>query len=394
MKAETTGRAGHAAIGVKALRAAMKDLLSVVERRNTIPVLSGVLLAVGPSTMTLTATDLDLQLVRQLDLDGAGTGRAMTLVVDAATLSAICGKLDANAVMTLDEVGERGGRRVDVKCGRTRFSLPTLPADDFPVMPGGGLPVQFEMDKATLQQLLHAVAFAMSDDEARYYLRGIYMHFDARPDGEADALTVAATDGHRLAVMSTEAPEGAQCMSELHRSGVIIGRKTVGVIDKMLDAEEGATVSLGLSDGKLVLEFGQATLTAKLIDGQFPDYTRVIPAFHKSSAWVDPKALAATVDRLRTVCAEKTHALSLEFSRDVLRASAHSPERGSAEEELEVNLDGDALTIGFNGGYLAQVLPHLTASPALIRMSGPAGPALLMDSEDARRRFVLMPMRV
>lgn len=398
-------RTGRAAIEVKALRAVMKDMGAVVEKRNTVPVLACVLIAVGPSTMTLTATDLDLQLVRQLDLAEAGSGVAFTLAVDAGVLRDICNKLPGDEMMLLEHAPAAGGTggQLRISCGPTRYVLHALPPDDFPILrpDGDGGDARFEMPRGSLQQLLEAVAFAQSTEPTRYYLNGIFLHGEESPEGEADLLVAAATDGHRLAVMRVEAPEGALGLNGLGgKPGVILGSKAVRILCALLDNEGGVpTIDCSFSARTLVAEIGTTTLTAKLIDGTFPVYTRVIPTVHNVNAWVDPKGLATIVERVTTLATDKTRSVRLDLERaSIIRASVTSPEAGTAQDEIEAQLDGPGaapgLTVGFNSTYLCQVLAHLTASPALLRFSDSAGAVLIMDAEDSRRQFVLMPMRV
>jgi DNA polymerase-3 subunit beta len=390
-------RPGVAQISVKALRGAMAHMHDVVETRGTIPILSCVLITVGPSTLTLTATDLDLQLRQQIDLAEAGSGQAMEIALNAGTLYDIVRKLPGDEIVELAQDPGRG--RVRVSCGRTRYELPYLPAADFCLMVLADAPVRFEVARATLQSLFEAVAFAQSTEETRYYLNGIWLHAEAAPEGgapegEPAQLKAAATDGHRLALMSIDAPDGAEALAGLGKGGVIIGRKTVKILRKLLDSDEGVMADIRLSARQIVAEIGTVTLSAKLIDGEYPDYRRVIPAAHKSSLWIDPAALVTAVDRVATISADKTRLVRLDIANGMVRASVTSPENGTAEEEIEAELQGDDFAIGFNGIYLKEALEKLTAKPALLRMSDPASPTLLMDAEEARRLIVLMPMRV
>ncbi|MPT48271.1 MAG: DNA polymerase III subunit beta [Sphingobium sp.] len=383
-KDKVAAPAGHARVDVKPLRGAVKAVGGVIEKRNTVPILAGLLMRSGPSTMTLTGTDLDMEISYQIDLAEAGQGKAMRVVAGSAVLDKIMAKLPADALMTMEE--DTDARQIKVSCGRSRFTLPLMDADEFPEITQGGFDHQFEMMSAEFQAMMNAVRFAMSTEETRYYLMGIYLHV---ADGK---LAAAATDGHRLARWVGELPDGAEGMP-----GVIIPRKAVAVLDSLLDAVEQPKIEIGVSATRMRVDVGGVSFTTKMVDGQFPDYTRVIPVANDKSLWMDPKALIEAVDRVATVADGKTKAVKFTLSDGgdcPLTLSCRSLENGNAEEEVEGQYDGDALEIGFNAAYLTDVLRHLTAEPALIKFSDGAGPVLLVDAEDARRTYVVMPMRV
>ncbi|CAN5337163.1 DNA polymerase III subunit beta [soil metagenome] len=366
-------------VGVKPLRAAMKALAGVVEARNTIPILDDVMIQSTPGSMVMTVTDLDMMAQLHLDLAEPGKNKAMAFCVAADVLEKIAAKLPADGVATIAADGNMG---ITVSCGRSRFKLPTLPIDDFPIMPFDDDAVHFEMPGGGFQALIDSVRFAISTEETRYYLNGIFLH---AVDGH---LRGAATDGSRLARYITDLPEGGEGMADS-----IVGRKCIGVLDKLLDKHE-APIAVSLSGKKIRVEIGTVTVTAKLVDGTFPDYTRVIPAANDKAIWFDPKAMVEAVDRVAVISSEKTRLIRMDVGRDVVTLTVASPENGQAIEEVPVDYQGEPITMGFNGSYLLDVLRHLTSDTAQVLLADPSAPSLWRDSEAAARLYVLMPMRV
>lgn len=374
-------------VNVKALRGALKSMMQVVEKRNTLPILSCVLIQSGPAQMTLTATDLDLEISKVIDLEEPGKNKAAAFCVDAGTLSGIANKLPVDGIATLEAVAKGG---LTVNCGRSRFKLPTLPTDDFPrIATDGEWSARYEQSRVDLIAMLHHVAFAASSEDIRYYLKGVYVHVP----GGGDTMVAAATDGHRLGRFTVEAPEGADDLT-----GIILPTKAVKALDSLLD-EEGGAVDVSMSAAKFRFEVGASILTGKAVEGQFPDYTRVIPASNPIAAWFDPAALAEAVDRVLTISSEKTRGIALEFEADKVTLRVRSPENGEAVEEVPIDLTGDPVRVGFNGRYLLDVLTKLKSMGAegarvQAMLLDDAGPTLWRQSDEARATYVIMPMRV
>lgn len=371
-------------IGVKALRGALKAVKSVVETRNTIPILSNVVIRTTPGQATFIATDMDVMVERIVDLDDAGSNSAMDFTVHAATLQSIAAKLPSDGVATIEADGNTG---VVVKCGRARFKLPTLPSDDFPLMVAADWDAQWEQPSTQLIAMLEAVRFAMSTEETRYYLNGVYLHVPS----ESECQFAAATDGHQLARYHLPTPDGAEAMP-----GVIVSRKTVKVLSDLLD-DEGGEVAVAVAKGRCRFEVGATVLTAKTVDGTFPDYSRVIPAANMIDAWFDPAALAEAVDRVLTISNDKTRAIALEFAGERVALRVTCAETGVATEEVPIELTGGSVTIGFNGRYLLDVLGRLKGgegAQARVKLADAAAPSLWQTSDDAQALYVLMPMRV
>ena len=352
---------------------------SVVERRNTIPILSNVLIeAREDGTLRLMATDLDLQIndtvEAQVQQPGATT-------VSAHTLFEIARKLPEGSQV---EIAAADGK-MQVNAGRARFNLATLPRDDFPVIAEGELPTKFELPAATLRQIIDKTRFAISTEETRYYLNGIFFHVS---DEAQPVLKAAATDGHRLARVTVPRPAGAEGMPD-----VIIPRKCVAELRKLLDELDGS-VQVSLSESKVRFGLGTAILTSKLIDGTFPDYSRVIPTANDKLLRIDPRSFEEGVDRVATIASEKTRAVKMTLERDKVTLSVTSPENGTAAEEVAGDYAAEGLEIGFNARYLLDILGQIEGDAVEMHLADPAAPTLLRENDKAPALYVLMPMRV
>ena len=349
---------------------------SVVERRNTIPILSNVLIeAREDGSIRLMATDLDLQVDESVP---ATVDQAGATTVSAHTLFDIVRKLPDGSQVELNAAEGK----MQLSAGRARFNLSTLPRDDFPVIAEGELPTRFELPAATLRQIIDKTRFAISTEETRYYLMGIFLHV------ADDQLKAAATDGHRLARVTVAKPDGADGMPD-----VIVPRKCVAELRKLLDELEG-TVEVSMSGTKVRFGLGSAVLTSKLIDGTFPDYNRVIPTGNDKLLKLDPKSFASGVDRVSTIASEKTRAVKMTVDRDKVTLSVTSPESGTATEELAADYGADGIEIGFNARYLLDILGEIDGDTVEVHLADAAAPTLLRENDKSNALYVLMPMRV
>lgn len=353
----------------------------VVERRNTIPILANVLIKAAKGTLELKATDLDLEVVESVP---AETGQAGATTVPAHVLYDIVRKLPDGAQVQLEAGGERG--TLTVRASRARFSLQTLPEADFPDLAAGEFSHTFKVKGAEFRRLVDKTQFAISTEETRYYLNGIYLHV-TEANGKA-MLRAVATDGHRLAQAELEAPAGSQGLP-----GVIVPRKTVAEIQKLLEDKE-AEVTISLSATKIRVQVGAIVLTSKLIDGTFPDYGRVIPQGNDKTLIVDKDEFAAAVDRVSTVSSERGRAVKLSLGDGKMVLSVTNPDSGSATEELEVDYTAEPLDIGFNSRYLLDITSQLEGDTAELKLADPGSPTLVRDSTKTDALYVLMPMRV
>ena len=364
-----------------ALSKALGHVQSVVERRNTIPILSNVLLQAQGGALTLTATDLDIEISENAPADVSAEGAT---TVSALTLFEIVKRLPDGAQVRLDLSAEES--RLQVSAGRSQFALAVLPDDDFPSLATDDLETRFSMPTDDLRRLLQKTRFAMSQEETRYYLNGVYFH--ALTESDAPLLRAAATDGHRLARLDAALPDGAGTMP-----GVIVPRKAIAELGRLLeDAEDNVDISV--STAKIRFGFGAGYLTSKLIDGSFPDYERVIPKGNDNVLRVETKDFAQAVDRVSTVSADRTRSVKMALEADRLRLTVNNPEAGSALEELSVDYGGEPIEIGFNARYLLDVSQQIDGGTATFRLADPSSPTVIIDEEDERALYVLMPLRV
>jgi DNA polymerase-3 subunit beta len=360
---------------------ALAHVASVVERRNTIPILSNVLLSAGSNELKLTATDLDIELVETVPCKAKGDGAT---TVPAHMFHDIVRKLPDGSDIELTKDGEQG--RLTIACGPARFSLQTLPADDFPSLSVEDLGHTFSLAAKDLKRLIEKTKFAISTEETRYYLNGIYLHA-ATSDGKP-SLRAVATDGHRLAQVELPLPSGAKDMP-----GVIVPRKTVAELARLAEDSDG-DIRLELSPAKIRITGPRVVLTSKLIDGTFPDYERVIPQNNDKRMEVDNAAFAQAVDRVSTLSSDKGRAVKLSLSDGKLILSVNNPDSGSATEELSVDYAYDPLEIGFNARYLLDISQQLESGTAEFQLADPGSPTMVRDSKDNSALYVLMPMRV
>jgi DNA polymerase-3 subunit beta len=369
-----------------ALLKALGHVQSVVERRNTIPILSNVLLQTRGEALAFSATDLDMEITDETEAQIEAPGQ---ITAPAHTLYEIVRKLPEGADVSLSFTGE--DPRLQVQAGRYKVNLPVLPAGDFPVMSSDGLSAPVTVATVDLMRLIDKTRFAISTEETRYYLTGIYLHTvveDGRP-----LLRAVATDGHRLALADMAAPEGSA-----GTPGVIVPRKTIQEARRLME-DAGETLAMQISPQKVRFDFGRAALTSKVIDGSFPDYTRVIPRENHRVMTVDNALFAAAVDRVATISSEKSRSVKLAAESGKVVLTVRNMETGQAVEELEIDYDGEPFEIGFNARYLMDVTAQIGGENADFRFADRAAsatmldPVLVLDPTDAGVQYVLMPLR-
>jgi len=360
---------------------ALAPIQSVVERRGTIPILSNVKLEAGNGELSLTATDMDIAVVEHVKAEVQEKGAT---TVPAHMFYEIIRKLPDGSNVQLTQT-EKGGK-VTIAAGQSKFSLASLVVDDFPVMAEGDLAHSFSITPAECKALLEKTRFAISTEETRYYLNGVYLH--AANNNGAAVLRAVATDGHRLARMEVGLPEGAEQIP-----GVIIPRKTINELYKLV--EEGAEkVEIAMSESKIRFKVGQAVLVSKLIDGTFPDYERVIPTGNDKVMEVDGKAFSSAVDRVAVITSEKSRGIKLALAGAKITLSASSSEQGTATEELSVSYGADPVEIGFNSRYLLDMMAQVEGETAQFVFADSASPTIVRDPADVGALYVIMPMRV
>jgi DNA polymerase-3 subunit beta len=353
----------------------------VVERRNTIPILANVLVKAEKAGLNLKATDLDLEVIETIAAEVAPAG---STTVPAHMFYEIVRKLAEGSQVILESASDRAV--LAIRAGRSRFTLQTLPESDFPDLAAGDMTHKFTLPAADLKRLIDKTQFAISTEETRYYLNGIYLHMAG--SGKTATLRAVATDGHRLAQSDLALPAGAAGMP-----GVIVPRKTVIEVQRLIEDSE-AEVAIQLSTAKIRFTIGDVLLTSKLIDGTFPDYARVIPSGNDKELVVDKKDFEAAVDRVSTVSSERGRAVKLSLTGGKLVLSVTNPDSGSATEELEVEYDADPIDIGFNSRYLLDIAAQLDGEVAILKLADPGSPTLIQDKDAKGALYVLMPMRV
>ncbi len=360
---------------------ALGHVTSVVERRTTIPILSNVLLKATGSALELKATDLEREVVEQAPAEVTQPGAT---TVPAHMLHDIVRKLPDGSEVEIVRDAER--ERLTIKAGQSRFALQTLAADDFPDLAAGDMPHTFVLPSSELKDLIEKTRFAISTEETRYYLNGIYLH--PAQSGQQATLRAVATDGHRLAQIDLERPAGAEGMP-----GVIIPRKTVHELHRLLEATD-AQVDVSVSPAKVRFVIGPITLTSKLIDGSFPDYQRVIPQSNDKVMKVSNAQFMAAVDRVSTIASERGRAVKLAIAPEKLVLSVTNPDGGSATEELAVEYKHPAIEIGFNARYLLDISGQVESDTLQFLFADPGSPTMVRDGGNERALYVLMPMRV
>lgn len=365
-----------------ALLNALAHVQSVVERRTTIPILSNVLLEAENDRLQFSATDLDMTIEETVTATVKTPG---SLTTPAHVFYDIVRKLPDGAQVSLKtEVGDNGSERLVLQSGRAQFLLLTLAKDDFPAPAQEDFSHEFSLTADSLLALLEKTRYAMSNEETRYYLNGVYVH----SDDESQTMQAVATDGHRLIHTKIPLPNGAKGMP-----GIIIPRKTVHEIYKLLDGKGEEAVTVSLSDSKIRFQFADMVLLSKLVDGNFPEYDRVIPQNNQNKMVVGRQVFASVVDRVATLVQEKGRGLKLGLKGGDLSLSL-SVDQGSANEDLNVIHEGNDMETGFNARYLLDVCQQTDGDDLTFLFGEGTQPCLVKDDKHPDTLFVLMPMRV
>ena len=359
---------------------ALSHVQSVVERRTTIPILSNVLITAAEDGLKLNATDMDLEIIETVMAEVISAG---STTVPAHTIYDIIRKLPDGSQIELSYDGEA---QMILLSGRSRFKLPCLPVADFPALAEDDFTHKFSISSNDLRLLIDRTRFAISTEETRYYLNGIYFHQSS--SGDISVLRSVATDGHRMARVEIPLPEGADGMP-----GVIVPRKAVNEIRKLID-EADQDIGVAMSGSKICFSVSGTTLTSKLIDGTFPDYDRVIPINNDKVLETDCKVLGSAVDRVSAISAEKSRSIKLNIEKGLVVLSATSPDSGSASEEVEVSYNDTQLEIGFNSRYLLDIMQQIEGDSVRLMLADAASPTIISDVSDGSAVYVLMPMRV
>jgi DNA polymerase III subunit beta len=356
---------------------ALAHIQSVVDKRGSIPILKNILIAAETDGLVLTATDLDIEISESVAASVAETGR---LTVPGQILYDMARKLPAGAQVAMSSADNK----LTVTAGPARFSLSTLPPEDFPRMAAGNLPCRFFLPIGDAKRLIDKTGYAISPDEAKFYLNGIFLHFCE----DKNALRGVATDGHRLALCDLSAPDGAGDMP-----GLILPRKTVTELRRLLEDATG-DIDVAASEAKIRFGIDNTVLISKTIDGTFPDYRRVIPERGDHVLTADVKALSDAVGRVTVLASDKSSAVKLACEQGRLTLSVENPNAGNASEEIAATYSAPPLGIGFNARYLQDVTGVIEGASMRLSASDAMSPALIEDAADAGTLHVLMPLRV
>ncbi|MFL9583671.1 DNA polymerase III subunit beta [Stenotrophomonas sp. AB1(2024)] len=353
----------------------LAQVVNVVERRQTLPVLANFLVQVQNGQLSLTGTDLEVEMVSRIAVDDAQDGET---TIPARKLFEIIRALPDGSRITVSQSGDK----ITVQAGRSRFTLATLPANDFPSVDEVEATERVAIGEATLKELIERTAFAMAQQDVRYYLNGLL--FDLR----GDALRTVATDGHRLALCETDLEKASGAKRQ-----IIVPRKGVTELQRLLESGD-REIELEVGRSHVRVKRDDVTFTSKLIDGRFPDYEAVIPIGADREVKVDREALRASLQRAAILSNEKYRGIRVEVSPGNLKISAHNPEQEEAQEEIEADTTVSDLAIGFNVNYLLDALSALRDEHVVIQLRDSNSSALVREASSEKSRHVVMPLRL
>jgi DNA polymerase-3 subunit beta len=363
---------------------ALSHIHGIVEVRHTLPILSNIILKAKDNELNLSSTNLDIYCADKIKAEVSIAGE---ISVSAVTFFEIVKRLPSGSevVMTMEE----GESEIILKCGRSKFNLSTLKTDDFPIISDNDLSTNFVLSADELIRIIDKTKFAVSNEETRYYLNGIFLHKADR--NSIQFLRAVATDGHRLAQYDIPLPQGAEEIT-----GIIIPKKTIFELRKVLDDANG-DVSISLNENKIKFTFNDLKIISKVIDGTFPDYTKVIPQNNNKNFKTNNNELKNAIDRVSAVAANeesKSKAIRLSLEDNKLNLSVESQSKGSANEIIDISYDGDKVDIGFNSKYIIDICNEVDGEEVDISLLDSVSPAIILDKTDENLFFVLMPMRI
>lgn len=363
-------------IAREALLVPLQQVAGVIEKRQTLPILSNVLLKLGEGQLEFTGTDLEVQLVTRAQVEAGDSG---STTVPARKLLDICRLLPERSLLNLEGKEER----FTLRCGSSRFHLSTLPADNYPEFDAGTAELEVAVPAAVLRRALEKTIFAMAVQDVRYYLNGLLLDLDGR------MLRTVASDGHRLAVyeeaLELDAPSGRQ---------IIIPRKGVLELVRLLH-EADDTVTVQIAPNTVRINLGGVSFAAKLIEGRFPDYQRVMPRELSRFIRIDKATFKSALTRVSVLSSEKLKSISMEVDEEsVMVLKAQNPEHEEAEEKLTVEMEGRGLSVGFNAAYLIEALANVESEQVRLSFTETANSCLLEDLDDSRFKYIVMPMRL
>ena len=363
---------------------ALSHIHGIVEVRHTLPILSNIILEAKDDKLILSSTNLDIYCSDKIKAEVLKSGEVS---VSAVTFFEIIKRLPSGSEVLM--IMEEGENEIRLTCGRSKFNLSTLKTDDFPIISDNDLSTNFVLSADELIRIIDKTKFAVSNEETRYYLNGIFLHKAER--NSIQFLRAVATDGHRLAQYDIPLPQGAEDIT-----GIIIPKKTIYELRKVLDDANG-DVSVSLNENKIKFSFNDLKVVSKVIDGTFPDYTKVIPQKNDKNFKTNNSDLKNAIDRVSAVAANeesKSKAIKFCIENNSLSLSVESQSKGSANEMIDVNYSGDKVDIGFNSKYIIDICNEVDGDEISISLSDSISPAIILDKTDENLFFVLMPMRI
>jgi len=366
-----------------ALLKPLQTVTGIVERRHTLPILSNVLISKNLQTVSFCSTDIEMQIRTSSEM--ATGDEPLSTTVAARKLLDILRALPEQPEITVSYTN----KKLSLAQGKAKFSLQTLPAEDFPtVVSADQYPASITLPQRTLKQLLHLVHFAMAQQDIRYYLNGLFLVIDQ------SSLKAVATDGHRLAYSAvTQDNKEVEIKINGERQEVIIPRKAIIECQRLLD-DSDSLVTIELASNQARFRFGQVELLSKLIEGKFPDYQRVIPAQHQKIVPISRELFLGALQRAAILTTDKFKGVRLTLSTGSLKISSTNAEQEEASDDIEVAYQGESVDIGFNVQYLIDVLSNLKADTIHIALQDPNASALITSKSDPEFKYVVMPMRI
>lgn len=358
----------------------LSHVQSIVEKKNTLPILSNILIEAKDNSLILSATDMDISITDKINCNIVEEG---STTVSAQTLYDIIRKLpESNEI----EIISNDGKIITLRSGKSKFSLGCLPKEDFPIIEIGDLENEINIDSQNFLKLLDKTRFAVSNEETRYFLNGIYFH--KKKQDNLNLLSIVATDGHRLAKFDYDFKN-----DELEIPGVIIPKKTVTELYKLLSDFEG-NIKINLNSNKIVFFIGNSVLISKLIDGTFPDYNRVIPKDNNNLLKINRTSFSLAVDRVSTITSEKSPVIKFKILKNLINMSSVNSENGTATEDIVSNYNGNEIEIGFNSKYILEMLNNLEDEEITLNFRDSSSPVTAKEDSNPDLIYVLMPMRV
>ena len=358
----------------------LSHLQGIVDKKNSLPILSNILIEAKDNQLILSSTDMDISIIEKIDCDILESG---STTINSQILYDIVRKIDENSEI---EIISNDGKLLTLRADGSRFSLACLPKEDYPIIDQNKSGVNIKLNSKILFKLIDKTKFAISNEETRYFLNGLY--FNITKENNRSIVTLVGTDGHRLAKFSHNINDNIDQIS-----GVIIPKKTIYELSKLL-SEIDQNIEISISSNKIIFNIGEITFISKLIDGSFPDYKRVIPKDNSNILKINRELLLSAVDRVSTIANEKTPAIKFKLLNNILNLNTVNNESSTASEDLKINYDGDEIEIGFNSKYIMDIVNNLEDEEITINLKDNSSPIIALEKSNTNLVYVLMPMRV